>query len=155
MRAIPLVLFVAVFLFTALVAFCAPAHAQGIERICIGINENGALNCPDFWASVNVASVSSPLTSIKLGAGKLSYVHCANTSATAYVQIFDTPSLGAVVLGATVPVLSVGVLSQTAGQFGPTDLGVGFKSGLAIAATTTPTGATAPAVPLDCNFLYN
>lgn len=78
----------------------------------------------------------------------LAWAHVYNPNATvAYVQLFDTT--GVVTLGTTAPKMALAVPGQSTIQFnGPAV----FLSGIKAAATTTPTGNTAPAAALVANF---
>lgn len=81
----------------------------------------------------------------------LTFVSCYNASnAVAYVQLFDVA--GSVTLGTTVPRLSLGI--PTAGQL-TAQVNVQFLNALKAAATTTPTGSSAPSASVDCNFGLN
>jgi hypothetical protein len=127
----------AALLATVLLGWCArPALAQqaagdGFTRA------NGLSN-----AAVSVKSS---------GRGQLASWHCQSTNAAVtYVQFFDVATAGAVVLGTTVPKWSL-ALAPTS-QFGMSGLSGTFFAGLQVAATTTATGAVAPASAIDCNF---
>ncbi len=72
------------------------------------------------------------------------YYNIANPNGViAYIQFFDAASTGAVTLGTTAPTFWIaaaalgGVTDSVAGLAYP------FKRGIVVAATTTPTGATA------------
>jgi hypothetical protein len=95
---------------------------------------------------------STTVTTVKGSAGELGAYHCLNPNASAaYVQIFDTA--GAVTLGSTVPVLSLGLPASDGGNLEWT-MGIHFANGIKVAATTTATGSTAPGTNVDCNFAY-
>lgn len=76
------------------------------------------------------------------------YLHNPNT-AKAYVQLFDAAS---VTVGTTVPKWSICVPPESAANLANVNLG--FSNSIKVAATTTPTGSTAPSTALDCNFGY-
>jgi hypothetical protein len=77
--------------------------------------------------------------------------HIFNPSAaTAYVQIYDTA--GAVVVGTTVAVWSIGI--KAGESVSMNDVNLNFAAGIKVAATTTSTGGTAPGVALEANFSY-
>lgn len=66
-------------------------------------------------------------------------------AAVAYVQLFNVAGAAAVVLGTTVPTEVVGVAPRSSVVIpGVADYGLGLK----VAATTTPTGATAATTPV-------
>lgn len=85
------------------------------------------------------------------GAIQFAYFNIANPNSTlVYVQFFDAATTGAVTLGTTAPTCWVAV--PALGGVVDTSFvqGFVFKLGVVVAATTTPTGSTAPAsnVPL-------
>lgn len=79
----------------------------------------------------------------------------ANT-ATTYIQFLDAASTGAVTLGTTVPVISLGIPAGQAANLSIADNGWGpFDKGICIAQTTTPTGSTAPGSNATYNVAIN
>lgn len=70
-----------------------------------------------------------------------------------FIQLFDAPNAGAVTVGTTVPKLSFGIPPGAAANILASE-GIPFTEGIVIAATTTPTGNTAPANPLDVNLFF-
>jgi hypothetical protein len=95
---------------------------------------------------------STTVTTVKGSAGELGAYHCLNpNSAPAYVQIFDTS--GTVILGTTIPVLSLGLPASDGGNLEWT-IGVHFANAIKVAVTTTATGSTAPGTAVDCNFAF-
>jgi hypothetical protein len=104
------------------------------------------------WTPFLDAAQGAAVTTVKSGAGELGAYHCLNPNASAvYVQIFDTS--GAVTLGSTVPVLSLGLPASDGGNLEWT-MGIHFANAIKVAATTTATGSTAPGTAVDCNFAY-
>lgn len=76
----------------------------------------------------------------------------ANPSAATYLQFFDTPSptVGTTAPKFVIPVPAGGYWSQGFGTEGK----VAFATALTVAATTTRTGATAPASPIAVTLFY-
>ena len=89
-------------------------------------------------------ALSTTVTLVKAGKVSLAGFFQYNPSnAAAYVQFFDVSSAGDVTLGTTVPTFVIGAAtgSFSQGQFCKP---IQFTNGMAIAATTTPTGSSAP-----------
>jgi len=100
-------------------------------------------------------SLSNSVVTIKGSKTPLIFYSCYNPNGSdVYVQLFDKASSGAVTLGTTVAnrVLIAPALSDT----GPQQLTPPFaaKNGLQVAATTSSSGSTAPAGPINCEFGY-
>lgn len=100
----------------------------------------------------NAASLQVGLTAtvrtIKATRGTLAWMSCLNTNAApAYVQLFNIP--GAVTLGSSTPTIAQPVVSGSATTL---YYNATFTAAIKVAATTTPTGSTAPAQALNCNF---
>jgi hypothetical protein len=136
-----------------------PAEAQGIDPgIAAIVNALKATltvttvpTTGNGWTPFLANNLTAVLT-VKSSAGALGAYHCLNPNATAaYVQIFDTN--GAVTLGSTVPVLSLGLPASDGGNLEWTQ-GIHFANGIKVAATTTATGSTALGTAVDCNFAY-
>lgn len=72
------------------------------------------------------------------------------SNATAYVQIYDTA--GAVVVGTTTPVWSIGIAAGASVSMA--DVNLAFANAIKVAATTTATGSSAPSSSLQANFSY-
>lgn len=95
--------------------------------------------------------LSTTVQTVKSSAGMVYgwVIYNPNTS-VAYVQVFNTTS---VTLGTTTPLYSIPVpASGVASEFNP--VGITHDTAIAIAATTTMKGNTAPATGLDVNFFY-
>lgn len=76
------------------------------------------------------------------GYGKISTLCSGNpNAAVSYIQIFDAASTDAVTVGTTTPTAVVPLPAST-----PVNvvLSMPFRNGIVVAATTTPTGSTAP-----------
>jgi hypothetical protein len=103
-----------------------------------------------------VASLSTTVTGIKASSGWLGKMVCNNpNTAVAYVQVFNIAA-GAVTLGSSAPVDIVPVPPNSLnGGFTLSFPGERFSTAISFAATTTPTGSTAPATALTCAYGYN
>jgi hypothetical protein len=75
-------------------------------------------------------------------------------AAAAYIQVFNKAS-GSVTLGTTVPDYVVGVQPTDTIAIPLDGLGMQFPNGVTLAATTTPTGAVAPASTLVVSGSYS
>jgi hypothetical protein len=108
------------------------------------------------WTPFLANGLTTTVTTVKSSAGELGAYHCLNPNiASAYVQIFDTS--GAVTLGTTVPVLSLGIPASSSGPGGGNlewTVGIHFANAIKVAVTTTAIGSTAPSTALDCNFAF-
>jgi hypothetical protein len=146
----------------AVVALFAPARAQiidpGIQAIVAALK--GVLTVTavpatgNGWTPFLANGLTTTVTTVKSSAGELGLYHCLNpNTVSAYVQIFDTS--GAVTLGTTVPVLSLGIPASSSGPGGGNlewTMGIHFANAIKVAVTTTATGSAAPSTALDCNF---
>jgi hypothetical protein len=104
------------------------------------------------WAPFLDHAQSTTVTTVKGGVGELGGYHRLNPNlAPAYVQIFDTSST--VTLGATLPVLSLGLPAGAGGNLEWT-MGVHFANAIKVAVTTTATGLKAPGTAVGCNFEF-
>lgn len=93
-------------------------------------------------------ALTTTVVTVKAVPGVLVWVACANPNAAIeYVQVFDTTS--AVTLGTTAPKFSLAIGASTT-VLQPLD--VAMYTGMKIAATTTPTGSTAPGTALACTI---
>jgi hypothetical protein len=149
------IILAALFALLGCAALSGQASAQGVTRICIQtIGGNGSNNCVDGWAKVSLPALTATVTAVKLGASQLGMLDCYNPNATAaYVQIFDAP-VASVTLGTTPPSQSIGIAATASRNF-TLSPGEEFLNAISIAATTTPTGSTAPATALTCNLAYD
>lgn len=100
-------------------------------------------------------SLTNSVVTIKGSKTPLIFYSCYNPNGSdVYVQLFDKATSGAVTLGTTEAnrVLIAPALSDT----GPQQPAPPFaaKNGLQAAATTSSSGSTAPAGPINCEFGY-
>jgi hypothetical protein len=104
------------------------------------------------WTPVTKTAITNSSVTIKASAGQLGYAQCDNNNAAwTYVQFFDATSP---VLGTTVNILMLPP-NLSAGLVIPL-VGLQFSNSIKVAATTTPTGSTAPATnTINCAFGYN
>lgn len=104
------------------------------------------------------ATLSTTVNAIKNASGRLYGYNFFNPgSALTYVQIFNVAA-ASVTLGVTTPFMSIGLPSTTNGSVGVDvnfTLPVAFSTAMSYAATTTPTGSTAPATAIVANLYYN
>lgn len=99
------------------------------------------------------AALSTTVSTVKGTAGTTQFINCYNpNAAVAFVQVFDVASATSVTLGTTTPKMSIGFPPSTAVTM---PLGVAMLKGIKIAATTTPTGSTAPGAALSCTVGFN
>jgi hypothetical protein len=130
--------------------------AAGLAALCLAALAAGQAAAQNLSTEGSASFVASGLTTtvttVKTSAGMLSWFACSNSNASAeFVQVFDTTS--SVTLGTTTPKLALPI-----GPSGVTALaipiGSNFLNGIKIAATTTPTGSTAPGTALNCSIGY-
>jgi hypothetical protein len=97
-------------------------------------------------------SIAATLTLIKSSQAELGGWFIFNPNATtAYLQLFNAASTGAVTLGTTAPTLSLGIPAGGGANLASPN-GIQFSSGIVIAATTTRAGSTGPASTVDYNL---
>jgi hypothetical protein len=125
---------------------------SGAQLLGVGIlaqTEGGA-------SGMLLTALSNTVTSIKsTGAGTFKGF-CVSSQATGYLQMFDASSPGVVTLGTTTPTWSfpVGPAGPTPCELALPPEGLAFAAGLQAAWTTTLTGSTAPAQPVDGTIFY-
>jgi hypothetical protein len=109
------------------------------------------------WVKKRMSALSTTVTAVKSSAaGQLGMLHCSNGGAsTAFVQVFDVATAGAVTLGTTVPDLSFEIPPGISSGYSLPLVGMQFSAGIQVAATTTATGSSAPSTTLNCNAAYN
>jgi hypothetical protein len=107
------------------------------------------------WLSAGQAALSATVVAVKTSGGQLSTLVCNNpNSAVIYVQVFDAAN-GSVILGATAPKFAVPIPPNSLnGGFALGTVGAQFATAISLAATTTPTGSTAPGTGLVCAEFY-
>lgn len=102
-------------------------------------------------ASGSVGAKATTVTSAPAGLNGW-YLFNSN-AATVYLQIFDAKSAAEVILGTTVPVLSLGIPAGSGANV-LVDCIRDFLKGIVIACTTTRAGNAAPANTLDFNLFF-
>lgn len=98
-------------------------------------------------------ALTNTAQAVKASAGKLGgwYIYNPNATAT-YVIIYNTAS-GSVTVGTTNPRMVV-CIPATSGANVEFSNGITFDTAIAVAATTTGPGNTAPSTALEANFLF-
>lgn len=134
-------------------------------------SDQGTLSAPIFvtdipnttggWNPKSVPALTNTVTGVKASAaGTMGGYQIGNPNSTVtYIQVFDLATTGAVTLGTTTPtyVFSIpGNGTATVGGGGNVEFskGINHANGIQVAATTTPTGSTAPTNSLCALFLY-
>lgn len=117
------------------------------------------LESPDFpLTSLYSGTLTTTLVQVKDEAPvAVNFMEASNISAAdSFVQMFDAASTAAVTLGTTVPTYSFFIPKGDATNRGGMDktftVSLAFIKGLVIAATTTPTGSSAPATAIYLNI---
>lgn len=107
----------------------------------------------DACTPVLIAAQSTTVTLVKTGNTRLDGYALYNPSAAvAYLQCFNAKQITDVTLGTTAPLFAIPV--PAAGSVSLANLRASFLLGLCIAATTTPTGSSAPATAMVVNLGY-
>jgi hypothetical protein len=134
-------------------AFCALAAVLAISSVA---HAQTPTTVPGGYLPGAAASLSTTVTAIKASSGWLGKMLCNNpNSSIAYVQIFNIAA-GSVTLGSSTPVDIVPVPPNSLnGGFTLPVPGERFSTAISFAATTTPTGSTAPGTALTCAYGYN
>ena len=104
-----------------------------------------------------VPNLSTTLTVVKAVPVNLGGYNFSNPNAAIiYIQVFDAAATGAITLGTTTPIASIAIPAYGVTDSGPTFTGgFAFLTGIVVAATTTPTGNTAPTTAINANFYTN
>lgn len=105
------------------------------------------------WTPTSVTALSSAKTQIRSSSGVLGGYMIGNSNTSwAYVQVWDIAS-ASITVGSTSPTY---VLSIPPGGAANLELtcGIAHATAINVAATTTPTGSTAPTTALTCTFFY-
>jgi hypothetical protein len=106
----------------------------------------------DYKVSTQL-SLTASVVVIKATKGPLLWYQCINTGvADAWVQLFDTAA--AITLGTTAPARSIPVAAGSSTGVVPPQPPWSANTSIQAAATTTQTGAAAPATALQCEFAY-
>jgi hypothetical protein len=111
-----------------------------------------AYNAPTLSSTAVLLASMTGVGGVAAGQLTISYINATNPNTTlAYVQFFDAATAGAVTVGTTAPAFFVGVPAFGGGVDTPQLVPYQFRKGIVVAATTTPTGSTAPgsAIPLQ------
>lgn len=104
---------------------------------------------PKFLLNVTNSPVSLRASS-NVAIGAFNIVN--PNAAISYVQLFDALAANAVTLGTTLPTAWLAVAANGVLSDSFPGNGVEFPNGIVIAATTTPTGNTAPSSALNVQF---
>jgi hypothetical protein len=102
-----------------------------------------------------LTGITSTAVAVFSGAHQLMKVDCDNNNpAFSYLQAFDATS--GVTVGSTVPNDFKPIAPSSNSGWALSMVGAQYLKGLMVAATTTPTGGTAPTTnKLNCSFFYN
>lgn len=102
-------------------------------------------------------ALTNTAVAVKASAGRLYGYHIFNPgTALAYVQIYNVAA-ASVVVGTTTPIITLAMPSNSSSNVGVDHLfstPVTFATAIAVAATTTPTGGTAPGTAIVVNVFY-
>lgn len=95
------------------------------------------------------------LVAISTQESAIGKVHAINSSgATAYIQVFDAASTGAVTLGTTVPILQYVCATAASITDNMVAAGLHFASGIVVASTTAQTGNIGSSSGVDITIYY-
>lgn len=98
-------------------------------------------------------AVTNTAVAVKASAGQVySWMLFNPSGAVAYLQVFNVAAAG-VTVGTTAPLFSIPVQAGTQVPFS-TDIGIAFGTAISVAATTTPTGSSAPGTAMVVNIFY-
>ena len=110
---------------------------------------------PDLLSKSFPANLTNTVVLIQATPGDVGVVQCYNPNATEIViQFFNVSAASSVTLGTTTPYMIVPIAGTSVGTMTASAFPVSFSNGIAVAATTTSSGSTAPAVLPDCNVLF-
>ena len=133
-------------------------HAQTSVVSCnLVIGLNGQNSCSPALtpkAYPTATGLTNSVVGIKTTPGQLALVHCYNPNASEIVLQFFNALSGAVTLGTTPPYSIVPIAPSSTGGWALSPLSVEFNTAISVAATTTSTGNTAPALLPDCTVYY-
>lgn len=111
------------------------------------------------WDTANMTSgdtftaLTNTAQAVKASAGKLGGWYIYNPNSTvAYVIVYNVAS-GSVTVGTTTPKLVLAIPATSAANLELVN-GITFDTAIAVAATTTGGGSTAPSTALEANFWY-
>ncbi len=105
------------------------------------------------WSVSSQTALTNTDVAVKASAGQLGgyMIYNPNTS-VAYVQVFDATTVS-VTVGTTTPTYVLSIPAASAANLELT-CGVAHATAITVAATTTPTGSTAPTTALTGAFFY-
>lgn len=131
----------------------------GSASLPAGINTigavTGALATTGGWTPKLLNALTNTAVAVKTGAAQVGGLQCYNpNSAQVYVQVYNIAS-GSVTVGTSTPTLSIPIGPTATGGLTLSVVGFQFSTAVAVAATTTATGGTAPSTAIDCNMAYN
>lgn len=121
-----------------------------LKRLLSALSLCAILSTSAYAGGVPLPLVALTNTPVHIGNGStyLTLLHCYNPgTVVTYVQAFNTNNA---TVGTTPPVLAIAIPPGATDGFAQ-DGGIRFSIALSLAATTTPTGSTAPASALVCN----
>lgn len=126
----------------------------GMKVMVVGDSDKYMAACSPYFNN----ALSTTVQTVKASAGTLVFFEASNANTSdAFLQVFDVS--GTVTLGTTTPtqsyLLPAGASSTLRGGVERVFVGpVNFANAIKIAATTTPTGNTAPSTALTVNIGY-
>jgi hypothetical protein len=105
------------------------------------------------WSPSSQTALSNTKTQVKSSAGQIGgYMFYNPNSTVIYIQVFDVAS-GSITVGTTAPTYVIPIPPLSAANVEFTQ-GIAHATAINIAATTTPTGSTAPGTALTGFFLF-
>ena len=106
------------------------------------------------WRTKVLTNILATAQLARSGSGKFGGYFIYNTnSSVIYIQVYDAAAVADVIVGTTTPIARYGI-PATAGANLELDRGIRFDLGLVIAATTTPTGSTAPTTGMEMTTYF-
>lgn len=105
------------------------------------------------WSVSSQTALTNTKIAVKASAGTFGGYQIWNpNTAVVHIQVFDVASAG-VTLGSTTPTYVLSIPPQAAGPWEVSN-GINHATAITLAATTTPTGSTAPASNCVATFLF-
>ena len=135
----------------------AGSGAASVVAVLKGIYANISAPLPlgttGGWTPVVKTAINATAQTIKSSAGWLGKVQCDNQNASwAYLQIFNTTTP---TVGTTAPLAIVPMPPSLSNGFVQNGIGEQYSTAIAVAATTTATGATGVTTGVNCSFAFN